>query len=207
MEARSSTPLAGAKAYDPADGAAVREALHQEQRDRCTSNLRGCNAAYDSVCTDQKHRTADSPLTPSRAPGFIKARTAQANQICGLLVEHGLVVPQGIAYIALRVPVLIEDATNDLPGTFRRLIDRLLEHLKLLDRQVNEVEAQIRPGIVTTKSADDSTRCRESDRSQRARWLQWSAMERTSTTAGNSRRGWGLCPDNITPAARQSCLA
>ncbi len=40
--------------------------------------------------------------------GFIKARTAQANQIRGLLAEYGLVVPQGIAYIALRVPDLIE---------------------------------------------------------------------------------------------------
>ncbi|WP_367395213.1 IS110 family transposase [Cupriavidus sp. Agwp_2] len=76
--------------------------------------------------------------------GFIKARTAQANQIRGLLAEYGLVVPQGIAYIALRVPDLIEDATNDLPGAFRQLIDRLLEHLKLLDRQVDEIEAQIK---------------------------------------------------------------
>lgn len=43
-----------------------------------------------------------------------------------------LVVPQGIAYIALLVPDLIEDATNDLPGAFRQLIDRPLEYLKLL---------------------------------------------------------------------------
>ena len=42
------------------------------------------------------------------------------------------------------MPDLIEDATNELPGTFRRLIDRLLEHLKLLDRQVEEIEAQIK---------------------------------------------------------------
>lgn len=76
--------------------------------------------------------------------GFIKARTAQANQIRGLLAEYGLVVPQGISYIALRVPDLIEDATNELPGAFRQLIDRLLEHLKLLDRQVDEIEAQIK---------------------------------------------------------------
>ena len=32
--------------------------------------------------------------------GFVRARTAQANQIRGLLGEYGLVVPQGIAYIA-----------------------------------------------------------------------------------------------------------
>jgi hypothetical protein len=48
--------------------------------------------------------------------GFVKARTAQANQIRGLLGEYGLIVPQGIAYIAERVPTLIEDASNDLPG-------------------------------------------------------------------------------------------
>jgi len=53
-------------------------------------------------------------------------------------------VPQGIAYIAQRVPDLIEDASNELPGTFRVLIDRLLEHLKLLHQQVEAIEAQIK---------------------------------------------------------------
>jgi transposase len=76
--------------------------------------------------------------------GFVKARTAQANQIRGLLAEFGLAVPQGIAYIAQRVPELIEDATNELPGSFRLLIDRLLEHLKLLHLQVAELEEQIK---------------------------------------------------------------
>ena len=76
--------------------------------------------------------------------GFVKARTAQANQIRGLLGEYGLVVPQGIAYIAQRVPALIEDAENELPGSFRLLIQRLLEHLKALQQQVDEIETQIK---------------------------------------------------------------
>ena len=75
--------------------------------------------------------------------GFVKARTAQANQIRGLLGEFGLVVPQGIGYITSRVPELIEDAANELPGTFRMLVQRLLDHLKELDRQADEIEAQI----------------------------------------------------------------
>jgi transposase len=54
--------------------------------------------------------------------GFVKARTAQANQIRGLLGEFGLIVPQGIGYIASRVPELIEDAGNELPGSFRVLV-------------------------------------------------------------------------------------
>ena len=79
----------------------------------------------------------------SARQGFVKARTAQANQIRGLLAEFGLVVPQGIAHIVNRVPELIEDATNELPGGFRLLIERLLDHFKTLDRQVHEIETQI----------------------------------------------------------------
>jgi transposase len=75
--------------------------------------------------------------------GFVKARTAQANQIRGLLAEFGLIIPQGIAHIAKRVPELIEDATNELPGSFRLLVQRLMEQLKELDRQAGEIEAQI----------------------------------------------------------------
>ena len=76
--------------------------------------------------------------------GFVRARTAQANQIRGLLGEYGLVVPQGIACIAQRVPSLIEDAQNELPGTFRLLIQRLLNHLKALQEQVDAIEVQIK---------------------------------------------------------------
>jgi transposase len=75
---------------------------------------------------------------------FIKARTAQANQIRGLVGEFGLIVPQGIANIGKRIPELIEDASNELPGSFRLLVNRLLSHLKELDHQVGELEARIK---------------------------------------------------------------
>jgi len=74
---------------------------------------------------------------------FVCARTAQANQIRGLLLEFGIAVPQGIRYLYQRVPEVIEDASNELPGRFRILIDRLLQHLKELDRQVRELQAEI----------------------------------------------------------------
>jgi transposase len=76
--------------------------------------------------------------------GFVKARTAQANQIRGLLGEFGLVIPQGIANVAKRVPSLIEKASGELPATFRQLVTRLLCHMQELDRQVGELEAQIK---------------------------------------------------------------
>lgn len=75
--------------------------------------------------------------------GFVKARTAQANQIRGLLSEYGIVVPQGMAHVYGRVANLVDEAA-DLPGAFKQLVTRLLEHLRSLDRQVDEIEAEIR---------------------------------------------------------------
>lgn len=76
--------------------------------------------------------------------GFVKDRTACSNRIRGLMAEFGLVIPQGIANVAKRVPELIEDASNELTGMFRQMIDRLLQHMLALDRQVDETEALIK---------------------------------------------------------------
>ena len=76
--------------------------------------------------------------------GFVKARTAQANQIRSLLGEFGLILPAGISHVAKRVPSLLEDASNQLPGSVRRMIARLTEHLKDLDLLVDEFEAKIK---------------------------------------------------------------
>jgi transposase len=75
--------------------------------------------------------------------GFVKARTAQANQIRGLLAEYGIAIAQGIGHLVRRGPEIIEDGANDLPGSFRLLIQRLVDHLKELDRQVGELETEI----------------------------------------------------------------
>lgn len=75
--------------------------------------------------------------------GFIKAKTAQANQSRGLLAEYGVILPQGITHIGKHVPELLEDSENSLPGTFRHLLMQLHEHLKMLDKQVNELEDSI----------------------------------------------------------------
>jgi transposase len=74
--------------------------------------------------------------------GLVKARTAQANQIRGLLSEFGIVIAQGMAHIAKRLPEILEDA-NELPGAFRYLLQRLGEHLQELDRQVAALEHEI----------------------------------------------------------------
>ena len=76
--------------------------------------------------------------------GFVKARTAQGNQIRGLLAEFGIVIKRGFAPLYERLPEIVEDGENGLPGLFRQLLTRLLAHLKELDRQVGEIEQQIK---------------------------------------------------------------
>lgn len=76
--------------------------------------------------------------------GVVKARTAQANQIRGLLGEFGLILPRGIIHLAACVPALLEHAGDELPDLVRQLIGQLLEHLKLLDRRAQEMERQIK---------------------------------------------------------------
>lgn len=76
--------------------------------------------------------------------GFVAARTAQANQIRGLLSEFGIVISKGIQYLARRVPEILEDAENGLSGMSRDLFNRLFNHFRELDRQVKEMEDQIK---------------------------------------------------------------
>src|SRR5262249_18125669 len=75
--------------------------------------------------------------------GFVKARTAQANQLRSLLAECGIVFPQGIRALFQAVPVILSSPENDLVASLEDLFTRLLAHVKELDRQVTELEQQI----------------------------------------------------------------
>ncbi|QFY44101.1 IS110 family transposase [Candidatus Methylospira mobilis] len=76
--------------------------------------------------------------------GFVHARTAQGNQLRGLLSEFGIVIPNGISAVFRRMPEILEDAGNGLPDVMRQLLERLFLNLKEMDRQVEELEQQIR---------------------------------------------------------------
>jgi transposase len=91
-----------------------------------------------------KSEEQQSILSLHRArEAFVKARTAQANAIRGLLSEFGIVTAQGIRQITVHLPEILEDASNGLPAAFRQLIQRLGGHLKELDRQATELEGEI----------------------------------------------------------------
>jgi transposase len=74
---------------------------------------------------------------------FVTARTAQVNQIRGLLGEFGVAIPQGIRALTAKIGDILEDASNELPISSRELFMRLMSHYRELDRQVDELEKEI----------------------------------------------------------------
>lgn len=75
--------------------------------------------------------------------GFVRARTAQVNQIRGLLAEFGIVIPIRTLSLFKQLPVILEDQEEVLPLPFKQLLQRLFDHLKALEQQVGELESQI----------------------------------------------------------------
>ena len=137
--------------------------------------------------------------------GFVGARTAQSNQIRGLLAEFGIVMPKGIGSLERRLPEILEDAENGLPGISRELFARLYAHFKELDRQVDELERQIR----TWHRGNPESRRLEAIPGigplSASALLRASGMRRRSRAADSWRRGWGWCPASTPAAAKNGC--
>ena len=73
----------------------------------------------------------------------VDRRTAQVNQIRGLLLEYGIEVAQGRAALTRRLPEVLEDADNGLSARFRAELGELAEELRHLDARVAHYDAQI----------------------------------------------------------------
>lgn len=73
----------------------------------------------------------------------VERRTAQVNQIRGLLLEYGIEIPQGRAAVGQHLPDILEDPANGLSGRFRAELRGLAEELRHLDERVAYYDAQI----------------------------------------------------------------
>ncbi len=70
-------------------------------------------------------------------------RTAQVNQIRGLLLEYGIEIPQGRRNVRSRLPEILEDVENGLNPLFRELLSGLYEELVHLDKRIAEYDHKI----------------------------------------------------------------
>jgi len=73
----------------------------------------------------------------------VARRTAQANQIRGLLMEYGIIIPKGIAYVRKEIPCILEDATNELTSVFRELLNELYREMVHLDERIKMLENKL----------------------------------------------------------------
>jgi transposase len=73
----------------------------------------------------------------------VKMRTALANQLRGLLGEYGFVVPQGIGHVRKAIPLIVEDADNELSALCRELLWDVYQRVRTLDAEITRYNARI----------------------------------------------------------------
>ncbi len=79
----------------------------------------------------------------------VQERTALSNHVRGLLMEFGIVMPQGFATLHHQLPEILEDGENELSDIYRPTLHRLAvrlcdlrEDLLFLDQQIKELVKQ-----------------------------------------------------------------
>jgi transposase len=113
---------------DARDAAAICEAAARESVPAVAIRSR------DSQQMQALHRVRD---------GWIKQRTATANQIRGLLAEFGQVLTPGMRHLRTEVCAWQDKARTEL-AMLCVLVDDLLAHLTQLDERIAKVDRQIR---------------------------------------------------------------
>ena len=73
----------------------------------------------------------------------VTERTAQINQLRGLLAEFGLVMPKGRYPAQHHIPDILEDADNGLPGLARRLLHDIYQRIQALNQQILAYDREI----------------------------------------------------------------
>jgi transposase len=74
---------------------------------------------------------------------MIKMRTMQANQMRGLLAEFGVVMAKGITHVRKGIPLILEDAENQLTPTMRELVHTLYEFFCALDHHLDTITEKL----------------------------------------------------------------
>lgn len=107
-------------------------------------------AIFDAVTRPNKRvvnvktiEQQDVQLMHNIRQGLVGNRTALVNQIRGLLSERGIIIPQGINNVRKQLPLILEDAENDLTGIAREVFGEQYENLRRLDDEIKEQDRRI----------------------------------------------------------------
>jgi len=74
---------------------------------------------------------------------LVQNRTALSNHIRGLLMEFGIVIPQGFAALHRRIPEVLEDAESGLPDLYRPTLNLPYGRLITIKEDIDVLNEQI----------------------------------------------------------------
>lgn len=83
--------------------------------------------------------------------GIVKQRVALSNQIRGLLAEFGIIIPQGLKQLNLRLMQLIDSPSGVLPGNLRTMFSSLYQELANLTTRIKSFDKQIEAHLQTNE--------------------------------------------------------
>ena len=108
---------------------------------------------------------------------LLKSRTALVNQVRGLLAEHGIVAPQGIARARrLLLEILADPERHGLSGLFRETLQEIAERLRFFDERVGAYDDRIERVF------------KEDERCSKARQVRRSGSARGYRRSGGGRQ-------------------
>lgn len=107
-------------------------------------------AIFDAVTRPNKRTVSiktieqqDIQLVHRIREGLVGKRTALVNQVRGLLSERGIVIPKGIKKVRVELPLILEDAENDLTDLSREMFAEQYEKLVVLDEEIRHQDRRI----------------------------------------------------------------
>lgn len=199
-----------ARPHGEADEPAVREALPQGQQERpqrCRGDLRGGNPWVDAVCANQEPAQQDIQALHRVREQLLKSRTALVNQVRGLLGEHGIVAPRGVAHLRrLLIELLAAPEVHGLSTLLSETLVEIAEPLRFSDQRVRRYDRRIERVF-----ADDEC-CQRLAQVARVEPLVATAMVSAVGNAGEFRSGrelsaWrGLVPRQHSSGNRKVLL-
>ncbi|EHH1077218.1 IS110 family transposase, partial [Vibrio parahaemolyticus] len=114
---------------------------------------KGKNDLNDAVAICQAVQHPSTRFVPVKSPEqqailsvhrmrehWVRERTALMNRIRALLSEFGLIIPVGRSSLMKQVPLMLEDAENELPHLARTVIADAYYHLEQLNQRIADTE-------------------------------------------------------------------
>ncbi len=74
---------------------------------------------------------------------LMQMRNTLSSHTRGLLAEYGIVIPKQIGQLRKNLPLILDDAENELSSSMRGLFSDLYDQLQDLDRRISEKDKQV----------------------------------------------------------------